>query len=458
MICGVKHKVLLHDPGSRRSSGEVAGVCGRSRLARQALLAVLTFFVPGLVAGQNAVAGKTPAPGKTVLYAAVGPDLLQYDLDRDNGALILRGSVTLPANIQEGWLHPSRKFLYIAWSNMGASYAGSGGGAPAAGQHGLTTFRIDPKLGALVPHGKPASLPSRPIFITTDMDGKHVIAAYNSPSGLTVHRILPDGTLGEQVKSAGPLDFGIYGHQVRMDPSNRAVILVTRGNGPTPKKPEDPGALKIFGYQDGVLSNRLSIAPGGGYGYQVRHLDFHPSGKWVFVTLERQNQIHVYKRSADGTLSAAPLFVKDTVKAEEKDLTGQAAASIHTHPNGRFLYMANRASGTVDYEGKRVFAGGENTIAVFSINQETGEPTLIQSVDTRGFQPRTFTLDAGGKFLVVANQSAQAVRGATGVTTLPASLTLFRIGDDGKLDFVRKYDIETTASRSLFWAQFVSLP
>jgi len=58
----------------------------------------------------------------------------------------------------------------------------------------------------------------------------------------------------------------------------------------------------------------------------------------------------------------------------------------------------------------------------------------------------------------VANQSAQAVRGATGVTTLPASLTLFRIGDDGKLDFVRKYDIETTASRSLFWAQFVSLP
>ncbi|MGA2716801.1 MAG: hypothetical protein ABSG41_27240 [Bryobacteraceae bacterium] len=51
------------------------------------------------------------------------------------------------------------------------------------------------------------------------------------------------------------------------------------------------GALKIFTYKNGVLANRFSIAPGAGFGYQVRHLDFHPSGKWVFVTPERQNQI-----------------------------------------------------------------------------------------------------------------------------------------------------------------------
>src|SRR5205085_12584436 len=128
----------------------------------------------------------------------------------------------------------------------------------------------------------------------------------------------PEGTLGPRVQAAGPLDFGIYGHQVRVDPSNKAVILVTRGNAPTATKPEDPGALKIFNYKNGVLSNRLSIAPGKGFGYQVRHLDFHPSGKWVFVTLERQNQIHVYSRTADGGLSANPIFVKDTLKEPGK--------------------------------------------------------------------------------------------------------------------------------------------
>jgi 6-phosphogluconolactonase len=321
----------------------------------------------------------------------------------------------------------------------------------------VSAFRIDPASGVLILHGKPASLPSRPVFITTDIDGTHVLAAYNDPSGLTVHRILPDGSIGTQVQPAGPLDFGIYGHQVRVDPSNRTVILVTRGNAPTPTKPEDPGALKIFSYKNGALTNRLSIAPGGGFGYQVRHLDFHPSGKWVFVTLERQNRIHVYQRMADGTLSASPLFVKDTIMEPAKSRVGQAVASIHVHPNARFLYAANRAGDTVEFEGKQVFAGGENTIAVFSIDQQTGEPTLIQSIDTRGFQPRTFTLDSSGRFLVVANQSPQSVRGQTGFAVVPASLAFFRVRDDGKLEFVRQYDIETNASRNLFWARFVSL-
>jgi 6-phosphogluconolactonase (cycloisomerase 2 family) len=206
------------------------------------------------------------------------------------------------------------------------------------------------------------------------------------------------------------------------------------------------------------LANRLSIAPGGGFGYQVRHLDFHPSGKWVFVTLERQNQLHVYGRVADGTLNASPLFAKSTVMQTTKTRGGQTPSSIHVHPSGKFVYLANRATDMVEFEGKQIFAGGENSIAVFSINQQTGEPTLIQSIDTHGFEPRTFTLDASGSFLVVANQSARAVRDRTGVRTVPASLALFRVRDDGKLEFARKYDQETSADRSLYWTGFVSLP
>ena len=411
-----------------------------------AFLGVLATFLPAALAAQSR---------PTMLYAAAGSELTQYELDRDNAKLIKRGSVTLPSNVQEAWPHPSRKYLYVAWSNNTASYSA---GSSKGDQHAVSAFRIDPASGALLPHGKPAQLPSRPVFITTDIDGTHVVSGHNDPSGLTVHRILPDGTLGAEVQPAGPLNFGIYGHQVRVDPSNQAVILVTRGNAPTPTKPEDPGALQIFNYKNGVLSNRLSIAPGRGFGYQVRHLDFHPSGKWAFVTLERQNQIHVYRRTADGTLSASPLFVKDTVREPGKSGGGQAPSTIHVHPNGRFLYVANRAGGTVEFEGKRVSAGGENTIAVFAINQETGEPTLIQSVDTRGFQPRTFTLDSSGSFLAVANQAPLAVRDGAGVKTVPASLTLFRVRGDGQLEFAQKNDVEIAAGKLLFWTGFVSLP
>jgi 6-phosphogluconolactonase len=411
----------------------------------------------GTFAGGTTAAPQTSAPRKVLLYAAVGAELTQYDVDVNAATLVKRGSVSLPAAVQEAVRHPSGKYLYIAWSNGGPSGVAQDAVAPRGSQHGLSAFRIDPVSGALLPHGAPAPLPSRPIHITTDVPGTHVLLAYNDPSGVTVHRIQPDGTIGRQVEPAAPLDVGIYGHQVRVDPSNEMVILVTRGNGPTATKPEDPGALKIFGYKDGLLTNRLSIAPGGGFNFQSRHLDFHPSRPWIFLSLERQNKLQVYERLKDGTLSRNPLFSKDTLTDPSNVRPGQALGTIHMHPNGRFVYLANRASGTTDFRGKSVFVGGENSIAVFSINQNTGEPTLIQNADTRGIHARTFALDPSGRILVAANMMQLPVREAKGVSAVPASLAVFRVRDDGKLDFVRKYDVDV-GTGTMFWMGMIGLP
>ena len=424
-------------------------------------VAALSLFVTPIGLTQTNLdsksASKAPGSGKVALYAAVGPELTQYDVDVDAATLTKHGSLALPANVQEATPHPSKQYLYIAWSNGGPSNLPQGNAAPSGSQHGLSAFRIDPANGALLPHGQPASLPSRPIHVTTDIPGTHVLAAYNDPSGITVHRIEPDGTIGSQVKQPQPLDVGIYGHQVRVDPSNEIVILATRGNGPTPTKPEDPGALKLFSYKDGVLANRLSIAPEGGFNFQVRHLDFHPSRRWVFVSLERQNKLQVYERLQDGTLSRNPLFAKDTLADPGNVRPGQALGTIHMHPDGKFVYLANRASGTVDFEGKPVFVGGENSIAVFAINQDTGEPTLIQNVDTRGIHVRTFALDPSGRILVAGNMMQLAVRDKEGVKTIPASLAVFRVRGDGTLEFTRKYDLDV-GSRNLFWMGIVALP
>ena len=397
------------------------------------------------------VLAQTPASGaktKVALYAAVGPELATYNLDVETASIVKRSSVTLPQNVQEAWPHPSGRYLYVAWSN---NVAGT------AGRHGVTAFRIDPANGALQPHGQPISLAARTVFMSVDIPGNHVVAASNEPSGLVVHRIAADGTLGAAVPQAGDLDFGVYAHQVRMDPSNQMVVLITRGNGPTATKPEDPGALKVFGYKDGVLTNRASIAPGGGYNFQPRHLDFHPTRPFVFITLERQNKLQVYRKLDGPTLSAAPLFTKETL-ADPSRVAGQAPSTIHIHPNGRFLYLANRGSGTTEFQGKRVFAGGENSIAVYSVNQETGEPALIQSAETRGVHPRTFAIDPSGRILVVANMQQVLVQDKGEVRPLPANLSVFRIGTDGKLEFVRKYDQDTSGGRTLFWTGIVGLP
>ena len=73
-----------------------------------------------LLAGAVAAPGLSWAQelkGKTVLYSSVGPALTLFDIDGEE--LIKRSSVTVPANIQYAWPHPSRKYFYIVSSNGG---------------------------------------------------------------------------------------------------------------------------------------------------------------------------------------------------------------------------------------------------------------------------------------------------------------------------------------------------
>ena len=212
-----------------------------------------------------------------------------------------------------------------------------------------------------------------------------------------MHRIDADGTIGDKVEQPNKLDTGIFAHQIRVTPDNKHVILITRGNNAPSDNPVDPGSIKTFAFKDGVLTNLAAIAPGDGMHFGPRHLDFHPKKPWVFVSIESQNQLAVYKLDDATGLSRDPLFVKNTL-ADANSKLRQAAGAIHVSPDGRFVYLANRAWWTTDFEGKKVFTGGENSIAVFSINQTTGEPTLIQNADGHGNYLRTFNLDPSGKF------------------------------------------------------------
>jgi 6-phosphogluconolactonase (cycloisomerase 2 family) len=385
---------------------------------------------------------------KTVFYASVGPALALYDVDVAGAALEKRATATLPANVQYAWPHPSKRYLYVVSSNGGPGVAGD--------THLASAFRIDPASGALQPHGEPQALPSRPIHTSVDASGDYLLTAYNAPSNVTVHRIARDGAIGGPVGQPGKPDAGVYAHQVRATPGNRTAILVTRGNNAAPGKPEDPGALKVYAFKDGALTNLASIAPGSGLGFGPRHLDFHPSEPWVYVSIERQNQLYVYPLTGDGALGRDPLDVKDTLADPVNVRPAQGAGPIHVHPSGRFVYLTNRNQGEVEFEGRKVFNGGENNVAVFAVDPRTGEPSLIQTIDGQGIHLRTFGIDPSGSLLVAASIRSLAVREGDMIKTLPAGIIVYRIGDDGRLTFVRKYDVDTGNGQQ-FWSGMVTL-
>ena len=386
---------------------------------------------------------------RVALYASVGPTLTHYDVDMAGAELSRRGSVTLPANVQYAWPHASRQYLYVASSDSAPGLGGVVGNT-----HHVSAFRLD-GAGVLTPHGQPIPLPSRPIHLTTDIPSEYVLVAFNNPSALRVYRIHHDATLGDEVPQPGAIDAGIFAHQVRVTANNRLAILVARGNDPVGGKPEDPGALKVFHFGDGRLTNEVSVAPNGGYSFGPRHLDFHPSQPWVYVSLERENKMDMFRLDGDA-LSPEPLFSKETLARPNNIVSRQAAGTVHVHPNGRFVYGVNRADTTTEVDGQKVFVGGENNMAIYAIDQESGEPTLIDHAETHGIHRRTFHIDPSGRLLVAAHIRPLLVREGGTVRQVPACLSVFRIGNDGKLDFVRKYDVDV-GNHMMFWMGMVKL-
>lgn len=383
------------------------------------------------------------------LYAGLGSDLTCYRVGSGTGDLIRQGSVTLPAEVQYAVPDRTGAHLFVASSDRNNE------GSPNGTIHHLTTFRVAKDTGLLTQIGSPSPLPDRPIHITADANADHLLVAFSAPASLRVYKVNADRTPGALVQQTEPVEPGIYPHQVRVTPDGQQVILVARGHNPRGGKPEEPGCLKVFDYNNGRLSNEMSIAPNGGFGFGPRHLDFHPTEPWIYVALERQNKLQMFSRR-HGRVSERALFTREALA--DPTITGrrQLVGTVRVHPGGTFAYVANRGDGTKDEGGQKVFSGGENNFAVYGIDPATGEPTLVQHVDTGGIHCRNFQLDSTGQLLAASHVHAMNVRQGEAIVTIPPRIALFRVGVDGRLTLLQTHDIDT-GGRRIFWMGLVEI-
>ncbi len=123
-----------------------------------------------------------------------------------------------------------------------------------------------------------------------------------------------------------------------------------------------------------------------------RHVDFHPSGKWLYGISELSSTVTVYRLDREkGTFS-----LTQTLSALPAGYTSRSDASeIEVHPSGRFAYAANR---------------GHNSIAVFSINQQEGSLTSTGWVPCGGKTPRFTTLSPDGSRFFSANEDSDTIQ------------------------------------------------
>lgn len=392
------------------------------------------------------MAPSSSSPATTAFYASIGPTLTRYEADLANATLTAKQSLNLTLDIQYAWRHPERPIFYVAISNGGPGKTGN--------QNQIVACRIDETSGDISLFGPARDLPWRPLHLSLDKRNQHLLVAYNNPSGVTVHKIDADGSIGDRVPQSDDIDVGIFGHQVTVTPDGDAAILVCRGYDAEDGKAEQPGALKVYGYADGKLSPRVSIEPNGGFGFGARHLDYHPSKPWLYLGIERQSELHVFQLGS-GSVRAEALHKISTLAGPNAGPARQAMSGIHVHPNGKVVYVSNRAYGS----SQSVLGGeapeGEDNIAVFAIDPETGAPTPIQHAPTHGHLPRTFSIDATGRMLVAANsEPTTKVTPDGNKREVSLSLVTFQVADDGTLTETGMIEFPDKDQR-LFWAGFL---
>jgi 6-phosphogluconolactonase len=301
-------------------------------------------------------------------------DVMIFDFSPSSGTLAPVGTVSTGASTSYLAFAPGGRFAYTTQNRSNR----------------VSAFAVEPngllrKLGdAAVPAG-PESTDAGPAYVSVDARGRFLLCANYRGHNVVVFQLNDDGGLGPVVTNVAP---GKHAHCAVIAPGNRHVFVPCLG--------ADLVAQFVFDQVTGALVPNDPPAVKTRAGAGPRHLAFAPQDRPgadnVFLINELDATLGAYRYDR----GRGVLEERATVATLPADYTGQRwGADVHVHPNGRFVYVSNRA---------------HDSVAVFG----TEDLALIQRVGCGGKTPRNFALDPSGRSLLVANQDG-------------ANLTLFAI-------------------------------
>jgi 6-phosphogluconolactonase (cycloisomerase 2 family) len=122
-----------------------------------------------------------------------------------------------------------------------------------------------------------------------------------------------------------------------------------------------------------------------------RHLAFHPTKPWIYVINELDSTVTSYH--FDVTTGELKPF--QIVSSLADSFTGNSRSSeIEVNCAGTVVYASNR---------------GEDTVAVFSIDGNSGRLSLIQSQFSQGKTPRFFALNPSNQWMYILNEDSDNI-------------------------------------------------
>lgn len=310
----------------------------------------------------------------------------------------LAGEVANPSFLAR---HPSRPLLYCV------SEIADLEGKPTGG---ITALAIDLPSGTLMKINEQPSLGGGPCQVSVDPSGRCVVAANYGGGSSVCMGIRGDGGL-EPAADGVPGGFvqhegssvnpqrqqGPHAHCARTSPDGKFVLVPDLGI--------DLVLVHALNASQATIEPKSAGVVPAGSG--PRHVTFNKEGSRAYVINELALTVTGFDFDAnEGTL--VPFQTISTIPDEVSDREGFSTAEVVMHPSGRFLYGSNR---------------GHHSIAMFAVNEDTGELTLLGVEPIRGKTPRNFNVSPDGKWLLAGGQDSDTV-------------TVFSIdADTGRLTF-----------------------
>jgi 6-phosphogluconolactonase len=341
------------------------------------------FLAMALGCGTSTVEAR--AQGKDLVYVGTytghgSQGIYGYGFDRATGQLSSLGLVAESQSPAFLAIDPSRRFLYA--SNEINQYEGQASGAVSA-------FAIDRASGKLSFLNEVSAHDPGPAHVVVDFTGKDVLISNYPLGSVAVFPVLDGGRLGEasdfvrhKGSSVNPeRQQGPHAHSITLSPDDRFAIAADLGLDQLVVYPLDPAKGKLG------TPHVVKIHPGSG----PRHMSFDPGGKFLYLLSEMASTVTVFSyQAAEGGLTEL-----QTISTLPKEFSGEStAAEIQIHPSGKFVYASNR---------------GDDSIAVFAVDQAQGRLTFVERVATAGKTPRNFALDPSGAWLLAANQNSDDI-------------------------------------------------
>ena len=271
--------------------------------------------------------------------------------------------------------HPTQDVLYVGMTDMSWKEQGKLPG-------GVHAFGFEAKSGALNSLSTARTDDKGSSHIAISADGRTILAVAYGGTGTRSLRTDDQGALvldsGNSIPHSGSSVHDRqkthHPHGIAIHHEGRFACVADMGN-------EHIEVYTIDGESNIAKHSRCKAADGAG----PRHVAFHPTGKWLYCINELNGTIDVLSFDA----SAGELSPIQTVSTLPDDFDGKnTTAEIVVHPNGKFAYGSNR--------------GHESTV-VYTIDQESGELTLVEFEPTGGNHPRFIGLNNKGNILIAAN-------------------------------------------------------